>query len=619
MNPIEIVLKRLGPSRASTIVKELADELQISSQAARQRLSRAREENIHRNYGLLPKREVFLYLRSQWGSESYWSNLLRDLRSTGSIYAYAIDGLSARGGIVPVDEFDIVSGAPLRLKKQVSSEWVATKLVQLGAMRVEEMEGAGSCYVASSRIIDDFSDPTTQRFPTLRIVETLGLEGLREWIGKNSVGAYTKIAIRGENYPAQVGSFKWDLTAPCYLSPVKRKVTTKSISRTFPGFVVADAFVTQVLDVPHIQYFIHKAKVYEETSNSGKLFPILMARNFSEPALKEGRSEGVMMVTPENLFGRRAASALQNLTDVLGDVSSVLQDDEGLCFLIDALSEIDGRSGNMRGILFELIVSHIAQHALGAKDLAFRTPHSHRQSGQSTDLDILFKKDGNAVHVIECKGRHPGGTIAADEVKDWLRKIPTMRDYLDARPDLRGLKRVYEFWTSGRFTKDASELLRHEKVSRPRQPIDFKDGGDVCELASSSKLTTIVRVLNEHFLNHPLARFVYDGTDSWKKRTGLLPPTRKQLDWIAGLQRVLKGFHGKFGEEDIVPQLLDNANRAQASDHIKELGHMMDKVLPHLEKQLEDLDIEVDKEDSINSDSAPSQSSGADEDCDVPF
>ena len=619
MDPIESVLARLGPSRASSLVKELAVELKISSQAARQRLSRARAENVHRNYGLLPKREVFLYLRNQWESERYWTNLLRDLRSTGSIYACAIDGLSARGGIVPVDEFDIVSGAPLRLKKQLNSDWVASRLVQLGAMRVEEIESAGPCYVANSRIIDDYSDPNMRSFSTLRIVETLGLEGLREWIGKNSVGAYTKIALRGENFPAQVGSFKWDLTAPSYLSPVKRRVTTSSSSRTLPGFVVADAFVTQVLDVPHIQYFIRKTKVYEKTSNSGKLLPILMARSFSELALKEGRREGLMMVTPENLFGRRAASALQNLIDVLVDVTSVVEDDEGLCFLIDTLSEIDGRSGNMRGILFELIVTHIVQHALGAKDLAFRIPHTHRQSGQCSDLDILFKKNGNAVHVIECKGKHPGGTISADDVNEWLRKIPIMRDCVEARPDLNGFERVYEFWTSGRFTASALELLRHEKASRPRQPIDFKDGGAVCELASRSKLTAIVRALNEHFLNHPLARFAYDGTESWKNRTGLLAPTRKQLDSIASLQVVLRGYYEKLGLEDIIPLLSENADRAQASDLIKQLVDTLENVLPHLMNQLDDTDIDVDKKYSISSNSAPPHPSSALDDSEVPF
>lgn len=204
-----------------------------------------------------------------------------------SIYGFAIDGICARGGIVPISEFDIVSGAPLRLKKQVISEWVALKLIQLKAMRVEEIQGAGPCYVASPHILNRFSDPNTWGFPTQRIVERLALEGLREWIGKNSVGAYTKIAIRNEDQSNQVGSFLWDLTAPSYLSPIRRNVTRNSTACIFPGFVVADSFVTRTLENVHIQYFLCKTQVYERTSNSGKLLPILMAQEFSEHAPKK--------------------------------------------------------------------------------------------------------------------------------------------------------------------------------------------------------------------------------------------------------------------------------------------------------------------------------------------
>ena len=578
MDPIENILKRVGPSRSSTIAKILENELGMSPQAARQRISRNRSVEINRNAGLFPQREMFLYLKQDWGSEQYWTRLIADLRTTGSTYGCAIDGISARGGIVPVGEFDIVSGAPIRLKKQVSSNQVAAKLMRLHAMRVEEIDGVGSCYVANALVTDDLCDLDPREFAVLRVAENLALEGLREWVGRNSVGAFTKIAIRGENFPAQVGQFKFDLTAPCYLLPVRNQLRRDGISHTSPGFVVADSFVTRALSATHIRYFIRKVKIYEKTSNSGRLFPILLANEFSPRALKEGRSEGLMLVTPNNLFGRHVVSALDNLIETLKDVSRVLEDEDGLCVLIDALSEIEGRNGNMRGILFELLVAHLVQHALGAKDLAFRVPHTHSKNGRSTDLDILFKKNGNSVHIIECKGKHPGGSISIDEVEEWIEKIPIMRDYLNSRSDLKNLKRVYEFWTSGRFTDEALVRLKREKVSRTQQPIDFKDGGEVCELASNSNLNAIVRTLNEHFLNHPLARFTFNGTDSWKKRTGLLSPTQKQLSMIAGLQFATQELCKRTCSVVNIPRLPEKANRAEASDHIETLLKLYDNV-----------------------------------------
>ena len=580
LTSIERILRDQGPSRSSDIVHVLMKELGISPQAARQQLTRARGNDICRNFGLLPKREVFFYLRSQWNQEQYWTQLQRDLRASNSIYGIAMDGLLARGGIVPIDEFHIVSGAPLRLKNQVSSEWVAKRLVQLGAMRREEVEDVGSCYVANPQITDYFADPNTTDFRALRIIEKLGLEGLREWVAKNSIGAYTKATIRGEDYPTQVGSFKWDLTAPSYLAPLKRHSISDVESRTLPGFVVADSFVTQKLDSMHIQYFIHKTRLYDKTANSGKLLPILMAREFSQPALNRGRQEGVMMATPKNLFGSRVAKSLENLLGVLTDVSTIIEDKQGLYVMIDALSEIEGRSGNMRGILFELIVAHIIQHAFSAKDLGFRVAHTQKASGQKTEIDILVRVGTNSVRLIECKGKNPGGELSKSEVDSWLQKIPIMRDYLDTRSDLRNCRRIYELWTSGRFSPNAVTKLQSEKAQRTKQPIDFKDGGEVCELASNSGLKEIVRALNEHFLNHPLARFVYDGTESWKKRTGLLQPTDRQHRLIADLKSQLIEVQSKSMIVVDIPSLSHGANRAQASEYIRALTDLLDHAAP---------------------------------------
>ena len=507
-NQIEKVVKDIGPSRAGRVVEKLASNLNISVQAARKRLSRARAETLCRVRHLLPKREVFFYVKSQWRGVKFWSNLMRDLRETNSTYAHAIDGIIARGGIVPVEDFGIVSGAPLVLKRQLCSDHVAQRLIEIHAIHEETIDRVGLCYVVDSRIAGSLTRKLTkQRFHSLRIVETLGLESLREWVGRNSVGAFNQLITRGDESVPQVGQFNWDLSAPSYLRPI-RSFSSTSQSGVDPGFVVADSFMTQFLDVNHIRYFIHKIKIYEQTSNSGKLFPILLSNSFSKQALKVGRGEGIMMVTSENLFGPKVAAALQDLVSVLQDVSAAIKDEERMRTLVDSLAAIDGRNGNMRGILFELIVAAIVQHKWGAQGIEHRVSHSHRCNSQSTDLDILFRKEGNAVHIIECKGKSPGGKVKVDEVEDWLSKIPIMRDYLDSRPDLKKFKAVFEFWTSGCFMEEAKELITNEKSRRRRNPIDYRDGEDVRELASNAQLGAMVDALNEHYLKHPIRRIV---------------------------------------------------------------------------------------------------------------
>ena len=54
-----------------------------------------------------------------------------------------------------------------------------------------------------------------------QLAEGALLDGVREWIRKLGVGSYNAVRIRGDNSDRDVGPFKWDLTAPSYLAPMK--------------------------------------------------------------------------------------------------------------------------------------------------------------------------------------------------------------------------------------------------------------------------------------------------------------------------------------------------------------------------------------------------------------
>ena len=503
MNPIEKALKKTGPARSHRLVEILTESLSISPEAARQRLSRARTPIERCPRSLLPKREAFFYLENQHNTELYWQNLLRDLRETGAIYASAIDGLTARGGIVPVDEFLVVSGAPIALKKQISSDDVARELVYLGVMEVHEIVSIGSCFKLDFPAVEPPQRP--DHIKARRLTESVILDGLRQWLRNNGIGSYCKIAIRGEGQPLMVGQFKWDLTGPSYLLPVRNTKKTG----TQNGFVVADVFAQSRLDVHQIRYFIRKVQTYQKTSNSGTLFPILMAESFTTEALTEGHEVGLMLTTPKNLFGQSVANALANLTEMLIKVtSSAIVDDSKLYELLDKLSEIEGKAGNMRGILFEFIAAYIAEREYGGDIRYLRRAHTHHKTGKSTDLDVVCVTKQNKIYVIECKAKIPGGTVSLEDVKAWLRKLPIMQDFVANRDDLREHDQAYEFWTTGTFEANALSKLKTEQKLRTKKTIVWKDGDDIRRVASRLGLKTIVDALNEHFLKHPVARQV---------------------------------------------------------------------------------------------------------------
>lgn len=153
-----------------------------------------------------------------------------------------------------------------------------------------------------------------------------------------------------------------------------------------------------------------------------------------------------------------------------------IDDNKRLNTLVQVLVGIDGRAGNMRGILFELIVANIVNHAWGNKNFFHSVHHSHLETRKRTDIDIIFTKDGKEIHAIECKGKRPGGTVSRRDIQEWLEKILIVRNYFKTRSDLKDLKPVFEFWTTGTYDRKAQDLLSNTKTNRKKIRLTIKMG-----------------------------------------------------------------------------------------------------------------------------------------------
>jgi hypothetical protein len=331
----------------------------------------------------------------------------------------------------------------------------------------------------------------------LLTAEGVILDGLREWARKLGLASFNKIVIRGEEFQRQVGQFKWDLSAPSYLLPLRR-------GQSKNGFLVADVFADGVLGPNAIQFFIRKVQMLRASSNSGDTFPLLVAEGFTGPALSAGHAAGIILATPANLFGVKVGSAIQSLVQTLKNAAAVASaNPERLAQLIDDLSEIEGAAGNLRGVLFELIAAFLARLDAVSVDIGItaRDP----DTGKMADIDVLKVKNKAECIGIECKGKSPGGIVSEDEVADWLRRIPIFRSHLKREQRFREASFSFEIWTTGDFSSEALVLLSSEKPKRTKTPISWKSGIEVAEIAKKAKEKTIGDALDQHFLKHPLA------------------------------------------------------------------------------------------------------------------
>jgi len=493
MSTIIAALTKLGPSRSSTIVEYLKEKQGLSDTAARQRISRAMSPVLKFPIPLLPNREVFLYLKHQRVTENFWLNLHKAMRDTNSVYGAAIDGLLGRGGIVLEHEFDVISGAPLALKKQVSAGLVAKRLEAAGAIRRAVIDN--NTYYVIDQIELGFPDYNAHKARTL--ADSIILEAVRDWIRKLGLASYNKINIRGDEGKRLVGAFAWDLTGPSYLLPLRN-------FKAQPGFVVADVFSEGVLDENGIQYFIRKAQLLKASLKSSNALSILIAEGFDGRALTSGHKAGIVLATTENLFGQKVAQGIHSLLYTLRNAAAIaVGNPERLASLLDDLSHIEGAAGNLRGILFELIAVYLAKE--GAVSVDFARPALDPKTGKKFDIDVLRIINKAECTAIECKGKAPGGILGLEEIEEWIGKLPIFRGYLLAQEQFRNAKISFEIWTTGTFTDEATARLEKEKASRVKSPIAWKDGKDVLALARRTKEIAIVNALNQHYLKHPLS------------------------------------------------------------------------------------------------------------------
>ena len=351
--------------------------------------------------------------------------------------------------------------------------------------------------------------PVPPDLPDLKarlIAEDILIAGLSEWLRKNGLVSYEKVATRSPGSAPEFSSFRWDLTAPSYALPFKE--TTGGVAK--PGFVVADATLSgEELEEKHIRYFVHKVRMAASQRNARPFLPILVGPWFSQEGLRSARSSGIVATTPGNLLGQDIANALKALIATLANTAAIAAEaPQTIADLFSKLGRIEGAAGNLRGALFEMIVGYCVQEREGGS-VEIGVGIVDPKTGAPAEIDVLRTKGRQEAWVYECKGHGPSQEVQDEEVEKWLAvRVPRAFNWLRAQDRLRSCQLAFELWTSGRFSPKARQRLEAAKArTRPtRYLLDWKDGSGVLRYAKALNSRHMSDILREHYMGHPLSR-----------------------------------------------------------------------------------------------------------------
>jgi hypothetical protein len=498
ISPVRKILESYGPLLSSRIIKIL-HESGLSQDAARQRIAR-RPKDIRSLYGLtFPKNARFLFLESQFNTEQYWESLLDAMKESNSAYHITISSLLGHGGAVFKSVFDIISGAPILQKNQISSSSIFNKLESIGIIKTFNIDG-DEVVVLNEKIPGyRFNYP---EFKGRFLIQNLVIDAIVQWAGRLNIVSPGVAKVRSNDELPKYGTFCFDICGPSYLLPLK----SFKMGKLVPGFFVADIISGNELNKNHVTYFIKKCGTSKSLKNLPPFIPMLIADYFTAEALHSCRAEGIIATTPRTLFGEDVADALRDLLRTLSNAAAMASANPGkIESIFNRLSAIEGAAGNLRGALFELIVGHMVRSLEGGSIDIGEIVVDYNKNKRA-EIDVRLVKE-RIVTIYECKGYQPNAVISIDEVNHWLNdRVPLIYSAHGQESRFQNSRFSFEFWTCGSFESDALEMLKKAKEKTRKYSISWKDGEGVLSYSKQLQASGIRKIINEHYLKHPLTK-----------------------------------------------------------------------------------------------------------------
>tara|TARA_Y100000034_G_scaffold105927_1_gene133674 strand:- start:5483 stop:6619 length:1137 start_codon:yes stop_codon:yes gene_type:complete len=289
-----------------------------------------------------------------------------------------------------------------------------------------------------------------------------------------------------------VGGFQFAFTAPTYIDGMIGYANKQKK----PGFLVADILIGNDTNEDAISFFIKKLAAIKASNPTLKLLPVLLVDGIDTKALNKLKSNGVLIASIKELFGKDYSDLIKNLINTVTNAGAILKaEPEKYLSLMSKLTKlIDGKTNNLRGDLFELAVGFYFSKYSQSINIGKRVPVI--DSIRSRELDVLAITE-NEVCVVECKGyNYP---VDIDYIEEYLsEKVKEIRGWVSTRYPER--KQRFEIWSTGGYTSEALKLLKETKSKVRKFDFDYLDKKDIIERANRLNSSKFKEILRDYYI-----------------------------------------------------------------------------------------------------------------------
>lgn len=492
MKDIIKILKKNGGMLTSYLSNELIQN-GVSKDAARKKISRATSDNsdIAKLANIkFPHNARFVYLKSEGLSERFYYNLYTAFNETNSAYSHIINLLKLHYGVLRESRYKIYSSAPEISTKHINCSTILNNLVNLKLCEYKNINNIRYIYLNGL----EYSE---KKAFAIEKVELLLIDMLKEWLKRTNFASFN--AIDNQN---NYGYYFWNISSPSYIFPFLKKEKAQN-EKIMHGFIVADV-VYNTIDETAIKYFINKLDIIRSNKNNRPVIPILMAKGYTNEAFSIGKTKGIIIVTPEILFGKDIADMFENLLFKLSNIAAAATKDiEEFLKLYDQLAKIQGSAAHLYGDLFEFLIAVIYREALPTSSLEIGKLISI-DNGNRKEIDVYVKTTNKKIYFIECKGYSQKTNVSEEEAKYWTEKVPLLRKWGNEHiENFDKLEQHYEFITTSDYSNDAKQLFDEFNLKTKKYQIVYINGRQLIEIINTNNINSkdkIIKTLNEHYL-----------------------------------------------------------------------------------------------------------------------
>jgi len=471
-------LFRKGPCLSSTIKNELIKD-GLKEEAARQQISRARGGIYRLKEIQFPKREFFIYLKDQFKSPLFYTNLVKAFKTTSSAHKYIITGMNNFGGCVTIEKLKVISGCPKARKKKKTYDQAIRELQAVGLIAIND----NLCFLQEDVFL------STKIYSDSKLISYLNdlfQEILAIWLKKNSIASYNAITYYGD-----FCSYNWDLASPSYLLPlIKRKGEKRN-----PGFIVADIIPQFDIDDDDVEYFIRKVEGCFSERNTVPFIPILLGFKFKDSTWELLKKRNILAATVYNFFGEEIEKLLINIIELLKvNNLSELCNFDNFKMILKEISKIEGPINNLKSYFFEVLVYIIASKVYSG---SIEIHKKIKNANLRAEIDVLVTTS-NEIIVYECKAKKSKQIITGEEIEIWKKKIASLYSYFKSIDENCNRKISFHFWTTSDFDDEANKIFSEMTVEKYN--VEKKNGNEILAFTKSKNLEEICGALKQFFL-----------------------------------------------------------------------------------------------------------------------